>query len=411
MNRSQNRLRQIAGVIFLTFLISTLTACDGQSEDAAPTPVIIDDFVSRVSVTGELVPETWAVVGTMTGGMISEIAVGEGERVTTAEILIRLDDADAEAALAEAKAALLQAEAELLRISSPPSVEEVAVVEAQVRSAQAAVTQTLRRRDQIWAGQYEAELKAAEAEIAAAQAEQLVARQEHDDTMKCYEVEQPDGTEKEVCPTLGTFEERARFTLQAANEQVEAAEARKEALQSQQWAEAQIAEATIAAAERQLEITVAELARLEAGASESDIAVAEAAVAQAEAAVATAQLNLDRSVIRAPFDGTVGAVNVRVGEFVPPSTALVTLGDLSTLRVETTDLDEIDVARIAEGQTAVVTFDALPDRTFTGTVTHIAPMASTTGGGVNYRVVVELDELDPALRWGMTAFVDIETGE
>jgi HlyD family secretion protein len=87
---------------------------------------------------------------------------------------------------------------------------------------------------------------------------------------------------------------------------------------------------------------------------------------------------------------------------------LITLGDLSTLRVETTDLDEIDVARVAVGQQADVTFDALPERVFIGRIVRISPMAEPGTGGVNYTVILELDELDPVIRWGMTAFVDIE---
>jgi multidrug efflux pump subunit AcrA (membrane-fusion protein) len=84
------------------------------------------------------------------------------------------------------------------------------------------------------------------------------------------------------------------------------------------------------------------------------------------------------------------------------------LGDLTTLRVETTDLDEIDAARVAVGQQASITFDALGERVFTGRVVRISPMPEPGAGGVNYTVVLELDELSPAIRWGMTAFVDIE---
>ena len=87
---------------------------------------------------------------------------------------------------------------------------------------------------------------------------------------------------------------------------------------------------------------------------------------------------------------------------------LVIVGDLATLRVETTDLDEIDVARVSVGQQVGVTFDALPERVFAGTVTRVSPMATSGSGGVNYTVVIELDDVAPALRWGMTAFVDIE---
>jgi hypothetical protein len=56
-----------------------------------------------------------------------------------------------------------------------------------------------------------------------------------------------------------------------------------------------------------------------------------------------------------------------------------------------------------------VTFDALPDRVFEGRVTRISPMAGSGTGGVHYMTVIALEDMDPVLRWGMTAFVDIET--
>ena len=80
------------------------------------------------------------------------------------------------------------------------------------------------------------------------------------------------------------------------------------------------------------------------------------------------------------------------------------------LRVETTDLNEIDVAQLKIGDTAIVTFDALPDVVIDGTVTRIAPKDSE-GSGVNYPVVIELAEIPNGLRWGMTAFVDVEIEE
>jgi multidrug efflux pump subunit AcrA (membrane-fusion protein) len=83
------------------------------------------------------------------------------------------------------------------------------------------------------------------------------------------------------------------------------------------------------------------------------------------------------------------------------------LADLEHLRVETTDLSEVDIAQVAVGDLVAVTFDALPDVEVAGQVTRIAPKADE-GSGVNYKVIVELDEIPAQLRWGMTAFVDIE---
>jgi len=89
---------------------------------------------------------------------------------------------------------------------------------------------------------------------------------------------------------------------------------------------------------------------------------------------------------------------------------VATLADLGHLRVETTDLNEIDAARVAVGASASVTFDALPGVEVGGVVKSIAPKAAE-GSGVNYTAIIELDEIPALLRWGMTAFVDIAVSE
>jgi len=127
--------------------------------------------------------------------------------------------------------------------------------------------------------------------------------------------------------------------------------------------------------------------------------------------VEAAQGALARTAITAPFAGTVTRIDVRRGEFIAPGQPLITLGDLSTLRIETTDLDEIDVARITVGQAATLTFDALSDLTLTGHITHIASMAAPGAGGVNYTVIIDPGELPSQIRWGMTVFVDIEANQ
>jgi len=116
---------------------------------------------------------------------------------------------------------------------------------------------------------------------------------------------------------------------------------------------------------------------------------------------------LGETVLTAPFDGTVGLIHIRQGEEVMPGQPVLVMGDLTTLRVETTDLDEIDVARVEPGQRADLTFDALPEKVLSGQVVSVAPMATPGQSATTYRVIIEFDETDPALRWGMTAFVDI----
>ena len=75
--------------------------------------------------------------------------------------------------------------------------------------------------------------------------------------------------------------------------------------------------------------------------------------------------------------------------------------------METTDLDESDLALVRVGQVAELAFDALPNEVLAGHVTRIAEMSTAGQGGTSFVLIVELDQSDPRLRWGMSAFVDI----
>jgi multidrug efflux pump subunit AcrA (membrane-fusion protein) len=404
------RRRRLRHRLALCCLVAALllSACEMAATTPEATPVFVDNFESLVSVTGKVIPAVWTTVGTQTGGMVKAVLVEEGAQVAAGDVLVRLDDADAQLALRQAEAALAAAEAQVARTKVGARSEEIAVAAAQVLAAQTLISETLAQRDQLSAGASNAEIAAAEAAVAAAQAQQLVARQQHDETMKCYDVQLPDGSTQKTCPLLGPMEEQARQTLHAADEAVAAAEAQLEAVKSGIWSQRRAADAGVTAVTAQYDIAVAQLELLKAGVLPQDIAIAEAAVAQAKVAVDAAQVALARTTITAPFNGTVTSVAIRRGEFIAPGQPLITLGDLSTLRVETTDLDEIDVARIAEGQTATLTFDAVPDLTLTGRITRIASMAEPGTGGVNYTVIIEPGKLPPQIRWGMTVFVDID---
>jgi HlyD family secretion protein len=168
------------------------------------------------------------------------------------------------------------------------------------------------------------------------------------------------------------------------------------------------AEANVRAAMAQVASAQATLDRLLDGATAEDIVMAEARVASAQAALASAHAQMRQTQVLAPFDGQVGAINVRVGETINPGAAAILFGDTDKMQVETTDLRETDVIHVHEGQMVEVTFDALPDRIFTGIVTSVAPASSAVQGSTNYTVFIDIGELDPMLRWGMTAFVNIQ---
>ncbi|MCJ7739594.1 MAG: efflux RND transporter periplasmic adaptor subunit [Anaerolineae bacterium] len=394
-------------VITACLVALSLAACSGQVEEP-PVSDLESDFVPMLSVTGKVVPAVWTSLSSQVSGTVEEVLVTYGDVVAASDLLIRLDSTDAQLAVAQAEAVLGNALAQKALVEAGVRLEQIAVAEAQVESATASLAQSSAERSRFEAGSLEAEIAAARAQVAAAQAEHRAAREMHDDTMKCYDVPQPDGTTRNVCPALGTLEEQARYNMHAAEQALEAAQAQLDALTAGVDDRQRAVNAAVWAASAQRDATQAQLDLLKAGPTDQEIAVADAAVSQARAALDAAGIVLERCEIRAPIGGTVGAVDTRIGEWIVPGQSLVTIGDLTTLRVETTDLDEIDVVQIVEGETVIVTFDALPGQTFDGRVTQIYPMASPGAGGVNYTVLIEVAEMPEQVRWGMTAFVDVE---
>jgi len=191
--------------------------------------------------------------------------------------------------------------------------------------------------------------------------------------------------------------------LAVVNDQILAAEAAREMTR----ARAPGSEAATQAALADLARAQAALDGLVAGATTEEIAMAEARAQQARAAQRMAEAQLAQAQVRAPFAGQIGSISTRVGELATPGTSLLLLGDPTVLFVETTDLRETDVVRLRLGMAVEVSFDALPDRLFQGTISEIAPVSNTDRGSTNYTVRIDVTDLDPALRWGMTAFVNI----
>jgi len=148
--------------------------------------------------------------------------------------------------------------------------------------------------------------------------------------------------------------------------------------------------------------------------------VLDAQVGQARAQVQLAEVGLENTRVRAPFDGTVLRRDAEVGEIVAPAsaggsltrTSIVTMADLATLEVEV-DVNEAYIAQIRNRQAARITLDAYPDTSFAGRVRQVVPTADRQKATVLVKVsildrdprilpemgakVVFLREADPAL--------------
>jgi len=142
--------------------------------------------------------------------------------------------------------------------------------------------------------------------------------------------------------------------------------------------------------------------------NDQEIEAARAAVKAAEAGLDQARLIWIDTHLFSPISGTIIDIYLNPGEIVSPGIPVMLIADLTTLQVQTNDLNEVDVTKINLENSAVVVFDALPDTEVTGTVIYISRRNAEVAG-VYYTVTIELDEIPDGLLWGMSAFVKIKT--
>jgi HlyD family secretion protein len=144
--------------------------------------------------------------------------------------------------------------------------------------------------------------------------------------------------------------------------------------------------------------------------NESQIASAQATVKQREALLKQAQVDLERTIIRAPVNGTVILKNIDAGQTVAASLqapVLFTIAqDLRDMQVEAA-IDEADVGRLSVGQQANFTVDAFPRRNFTGEIRQIRKSPVNVQNVISYTVVISAANPDQSLLPGMTANVRV----
>jgi multidrug resistance efflux pump len=141
------------------------------------------------------------------------------------------------------------------------------------------------------------------------------------------------------------------------------------------------------------------------GSNAGDKAVAEAQYEAARANLEAARAVLADVELTAPFAGTIAGLKVKTGESVSPGQVAASLADFSSWIIKTTDLTELDVVNIAEGQAVLVALDAFPEDVLNGKVQLIGQNYSEKQGDVVYEVTVELIDSLPDMRWGMTTVV------
>ncbi len=403
-------------------------AAPGPDTEAALPPVKADN---RVQAEARVVPVRYAALSMAGGGIVDEVLVTEGEAVAAGQPILRIESAQAAASVAQAEAGLRRAQAQLDLLRAGARPEEVVAAQAAVDVAQAQLARLTESTRPEEIGAAEAALGAAQAALDETQA----GRDEDETTIAAAELRRteialqqaqwaydavkyaadvgasPEAAQLEQA-TLAYESARSGYNLAvrgandaevaAAHAQLAEAGARLAALQQGATpGEVAAAQAEIRRAQAQLE-----LAR--AGARREEVAVAEAEVAAAEATVSQARAALADTELRAPFAGTVAALDVRPGEQVAPGAPVARLADLSAWQIETDDLTELGVVAVKPGAPVTISVDAIPDLELQGRVVSVQPLGESKRGDITYRVVIQPERQDERLRWNMTTAVSIE---
>lgn len=137
--------------------------------------------------------------------------------------------------------------------------------------------------------------------------------------------------------------------------------------------------------------------------------LANVSVAQSVIALEKVRDRLADYTIRAPFDGIVTGLSVESGDTISQTTALASV-ITKKLHVSVA-LNEVDAAKVREGNSASLSFVALPDVTVNGRVVKLDTIGTVTQNVVSYGAEIELDEQPEGLKPGMSATADIVVAE
>jgi HlyD family secretion protein len=339
------------------------------------------DLMETVDAMGQVEAESETGLAFAVAGKVSEMLVAKGDTVTEGQVLARLDTTDLESAVVQAEQALRAKEIALAKAEKAASSVEVQTAQTKLESAQASYAE-------LAAGPTEDELIIAAATLKKAETSLKEAQANYD----------------KVAWRGGTEAMSESVALEQATIDYESA------LASYRQASQGPTESELKSAEAQVSEAQASLDELLEGTEAEDLELAQLEVEQAQTTLEDAEADIEVSTIVAPYDGTVTSVDIEPGQMATENSTVITLIDPSRVHVYVM-VDELDLPSVQEGQKAVVTLDAFPDRELVGQVDLIAPSGTDESGVIAYEVSITFDQGDVPLRMGMTADVAIITSE
>jgi HlyD family secretion protein len=403
--------------LLLTGLLMLATAgflagCGGteatETVSADDVPVVASDTDGKVVAEAVIEPDRWSELRFDVAGEVTELLVQEGDVVAEGDLLARMETTDLERAVAQAELSLGQARVRLNQAQLRLSQAQLRLEQLQEPPDEADIRQAEHAVDQATAAQ-----KAAQLDLATVLDSTLL-NETLEDAQKVFE-----DTQHKCEARLDMYEsgeEPDYWFVDQAQERLDDTRLNLDRIRQQGNTQLQDARNAVDRARQSHQEAQDALERLLEGADPLDVEAAQKEIEAAQLDVEAAELgleeansNLEHAELVAPFASVVVGVNIDAGDAVASGQVALVLATLDRLLARTVDLTELDVARVTEGQPAVVTVDALPDVQLRGHVVRVGLQSVDYRGDVTYPVTVELDETAPELRWGMTAMVEIET--
>jgi len=369
-----------------------LAACGAAGGEAAATDTPIPTVMAEnvIIAEGRLEPTRYVDIAFNANGTVSEVLVSEGEQVTTGQVIARLENSESkQAEVAQAEEAFLTAQ------QAFDSAEVIAL--GKLADAHESVRKAQYEFDNFTVPSEIRDMSTSEAMIYTA--DKLETARVNFEPYRYLEERLAAELRRENPSNPDVY----RSTAKNYKKQLDDAWA--DYNRAIKWA---TLESNLENAQEDLTQAQREYDLLSSSGNTDEKSVAEAQYEAARANLAAARAALADVELVAPFDGTIAGLNVKVGETVSPGQIAASVADFSGWIIKTTDLTELDVVSISEGQPVQITLDAFPEDVMNGKVKLIGQNYSEKQGDVVYEVTVELTDSLPDMRWGMTSVVKFE---
>lgn len=351
-------------------------------------PVQAQNFTVRITASGSVVPIQSVNISPKNPGRLAKLSVEQGDWVQEGQQIALMENSDLQAKSAQAKANLSKAQATLAEALAGSRPEEINQAKARLLQAQARL-EAARGGNPEAVAQAKAQVEAAKSRLALAKA-----RAQRYSNLAAQGAVTLDKKDEAL-----TEERNAQASLDEAQRRLGEQKNRKNP-------EIDQLEAAVAEARFNLE-------QLQNGKRPQEIAQLKAAVDAAKAEVMSVQVQLQDSVIRAPFAGIVTQKYATEGAFVAPTTSASSTASATSASIVAlakglevlAKVPEVDVGQIKPGQTVEIVADAFSDKVFKGRVRLIAPEAVVEQNVTSFQVRVTLLTGQKELRSGMNVDV------